>query len=42
MISQADTFLAEAARLKSEAYDMAPSLKPKKGRPKKAAVDANT
>lgn len=42
MIAQADTFLAEAERLKSEAYEMAPSLKPKRGRkPKKATADAN-
>ena len=42
LLSQADTFLAEAERLKSEAYDMAPDLKPKRGRPKKATADANT
>ena len=42
LLSQADTFLAEAERLKSEAYDIAPDLKPKRGRPKKATADANT
>ena len=42
MLSQAETFLAEAERLKAEAYDMAPDLKPKRGRPKKATADANT
>jgi len=42
MLSQAETFLAEAERLKEEAYSMAPSLKPKRGRPKKATADANT
>lgn len=42
LLSQADTFLAEAERLRDEAYDMAPSLKPKRGRPKKATADANT
>ena len=42
LLSQADTFLAEAERLRDEAYDMAPDLKPKRGRPKKANVSANT
>lgn len=43
MLSQAETFLAEAERLKAEAYEMAPNLKPKRGRkPKKATADANT
>ena len=42
LLSQADTFLAEAERLRDEAYDMAPDLKPKRGRPKKATVSANT
>ncbi len=42
LLSQADTFLAEAERLKSEAYDMAPDLKPKRGRPKKMTANANT
>jgi len=43
MLTQAETFLAEAERLKAEAYEMAPNLKPKRGRkPKKATADANT
>ncbi len=43
MLSQAETFLAEAKRLQDEAYVMAPDLKPKKGRPpKKAIADANS
>jgi len=43
MLTQAETFLAEAERLKAEAYAMAPALKPKRGRkPKKATADANT
>ena len=42
MLTQAETFLLEAARLQNEAYTMSPGLKPKKGRPKKATVDANT
>lgn len=43
MLSQAETFLAEAKRLQEEAYAMAPGLKPKKGRPsKKATADANS
>jgi len=42
LLSQADTFLAEAERLRSEAYDMAPDLKPKRGRPKKMTANANT
>ena len=42
LLSQADTFLAEAERLKSEAYEMAPDLKPKRGRPKKMTANANT
>jgi|TARA_R110001606_G_scaffold385041_1_gene548304 hypothetical protein len=42
MLSQADTFLAEAARLKEEAFTMDPSLKPKRGRKPKAAANANT
>jgi hypothetical protein len=42
MLAQAETFLAEAERLKNEAYEMAPDLKPKRGRkPKKATADAN-
>lgn len=39
MLSQAETFLAEAKRLQAEAYEMAPSLKPKRGRKK---ANANT
>ena len=43
LLTQADTFLAEAERLKSEAYEMAPDLKPKRGRPRKdASANANT
>ena len=42
MLSQAETFLAEAERLKSEAYEMAPDLKPKRGRPKKSTANADT
>lgn len=43
LLSQAETFLAEAERLKSEAYEMAPSLKPKRGRPsKKSTANANS
>jgi len=38
LLEQAKTFQAEADRLTSEAYDMDPSLKPKRGRPKKEAV----
>mgnify|MGYP006899560062 FL=1 len=36
MLTQAETFLLEAARLQNEAYTMSPGLKPKKGRPKKS------
>lgn len=43
MLSQAETFLAEAKRLQEEAYEMAPNLKPKRGRKtKQATADANT
>ena len=43
MLTQAETFLAEAERLKAEAYAMAPALKPKRGRkPKKATANADT
>jgi hypothetical protein len=42
MLTQADTYEAEVTRLREEAYAMAPDLKPKRGRPKKATVDANT
>lgn len=42
MIAQAETFLAEAERLKNEAYEMAPALRPKRGpKTKKAVADAN-
>ena len=37
MLAQANTFLAEAERLKAEAYTMAPALKPKAGRKPKNA-----
>ena len=37
MLAQAQTFLAEAERLKSEAYAMSPGLKPKAGRKPKNA-----
>lgn len=37
MISQAEQFRAEAERLTKEAYEMEPSLKPKRGRKKSAA-----
>ena len=43
MLAQAETFLAEAERLKNEAYEMDPSLKPRRGRPsKKATANADT
>ena len=43
MLDQATTYEAEVTRLREEAYAMAPSLKPKRGRPKaKATADANT
>lgn len=35
MISQAESFLAEAESLKAQAYELDPSLKPKRGRPAK-------
>jgi hypothetical protein len=35
MISQAEQFEAEAQRLREEAYEMEPSLKPRRGRPAK-------
>lgn len=42
MIAQAETFLAEAERLKNQAYEMAPALRPKRGaKSKKAVADAN-
>jgi hypothetical protein len=37
MLSQAEQFMAEAARLQEQAYEMDPSLKPKRGRKKEAA-----
>lgn len=37
MLAQANTFLAEAERLRAEAYAMAPTLKPKAGRKPKNA-----
>lgn len=39
-LAQAEAMEAEAARLKEEAYDLNPELKPKRGRPKKQAVEA--
>jgi hypothetical protein len=43
MLAQAETFLAEAERLKSEAYEMAPALRPKRGpKSKKAVANANS
>jgi len=42
MLTQAETYEAEVLRLREEAYAMAPDLKPKRGRPKKATADANT
>jgi hypothetical protein len=45
MLSQAETFLAEAARLQKEAYEMAPELKPKRTRksaPKKSTSNADS
>jgi len=43
MLTQATTYELEVKRLREEAYAMAPSLKPKRGRPsKKAAADANS
>jgi len=41
MLSQADTYEAEVKRLREEAYNMAPELKPKRGR-KKATANANS
>jgi len=37
MLSQAEQFVAEAARLQEQAYEMDPSLKPKRGRKKETA-----
>lgn len=38
MLTQATQFDNEATRLREEAYEMAPELKPKRGRPPKAAT----
>lgn len=38
LLSQAKTFQAEADRLMNEAYELDPSLKPRRGRPKKTAT----
>ena len=40
MIAQADQFMAEAERLRAEAYELNPALKPKRGRKSKALVEA--
>ena len=40
MIAQADQFAQEADRLRKEAYELNPDLKPKRGRKSKAQVDA--
>lgn len=42
MLDQASTYELEVNRLREEAYAMAPDLKPKRGRPKKATADADT
>jgi hypothetical protein len=42
MLSQAEQFRAEAERLTTEAYEMEPSLKPKRGRKKAAPKAAET
>lgn len=42
MLSQAEQFRAEAERLTNEAYEMEPSLKPKRGRKKAAPKAAET
>lgn len=42
MLVQAETYEAEVTRLREEAYSMAPDLKPKRGRRKKAAANANS
>ena len=39
-LAQAETFLAEAERLRAEAYELDPTLKPKRGRKAKAKVEA--
>jgi hypothetical protein len=38
MIAQAESFLAEAESLKTQAYELDPSLKPRRGRPAKQPV----
>lgn len=42
MLAQAETYEAEVKRLREEAYSMAPDLKPKRGRPKKVAANADS
>ena len=42
MLAQAETYEAEVTRLREEAYSMAPDLKPKRGRPKKVATNADS
>ena len=39
MLAQAEGFLAEAETLKAQAYDLDPSLKPKRGRPAKVTAE---
>jgi len=39
MLAQAQGFLAEAETLKAQAYDLDPSLKPKRGRPAKVTAE---
>jgi len=39
-LAQAEAMEVEVMRLKEEAYDLNPDLKPKRGRPKKQAVEA--
>ena len=39
-LAQAETFLAEAERLKAEAYELDPTLKPKRGRKAKVKAEA--
>lgn len=40
LLAQADQFAAEAERLRQEAYELNPSLKPKRGRKSKAQLEA--
>lgn len=40
MLAQADTFEAEAKSLREQAFEMSPSLKPKRGRPAKSKESA--